>query len=71
MQVWIAQHQLERVLVAQMQVHGDPPSEIVDEMTGGGGLPSGLMGGLGQDDEGIHPDFQDLPKELQEKCALQ
>ena len=65
-----------------MQTFGDPPSEIVDEMTGG--MPAGLMGGAGggaaaglngdSDDLGnfdIPAEFADLPKELQEKCSIQ
>ncbi|GAX80605.1 hypothetical protein CEUSTIGMA_g8040.t1 [Chlamydomonas eustigma] len=64
-------------LIQKMQAYGDPPRDIVDEMTGG--MPSALMGGsgevrdtgLGMDDLDLPEEFANLPKELQDKCILQ
>lgn len=61
-------------LIQQMQTYGDPPPEIVDEMTGG--LPGGLMGEPGDPGDignfELPPDFAaELPQELQDKCMIQ
>eukprot|EP00955_Chlamydomonas_euryale_P112120 366112-Chlamydomonas_euryale.AAC.26 len=61
-------------LIQQMQTYGDPPSDIVDEMTGG--VPEGLMGEPGEaSDIGnfeLPPEFaSELPQELQDKCCIQ
>jgi hypothetical protein len=61
-------------LIQQMQTYGDPPSEIVEDMTGGG-MPAGLMGASDSADDignfDLPPNFAEgLPKELQDKCCI-
>jgi hypothetical protein len=62
----------------QMQTYGDPPSAIVDEMTGG--MPAGLMGGSAMGERSAasgdsdNPDDLgnfDFPPELKDKCPVQ
>ena len=67
-----------------MQTYGDPPTDIVEEMTGV--MPPGILGGDGgaaagmpglggdPDDIGnfdIPAEFADLPQELKDKCLIQ
>ena len=68
-----------------MQTYGDPPTDIVDEMTGpmppgilGGGAGGGASGipGLNGDPDDlgnfdIPAEFADLPQELKDKCSIQ
>lgn len=56
-----------------MQSHGDPPSAIVDDVTGGGGSPElerllAEEGGQGVDDAEMP---EEMRKALEEKCTVQ
>ena len=63
---------------AQMQTYGDPPGDIVEEMTGGAGRdlgsilggPMGAAGG-GHGDEAVPPGLAELTKDLDDKCCIQ
>lgn len=65
----------------QMQAHGDPPPDIVEEMTGlpdgasaaglGGGLP-GMAAGLGGGaEEAVPAGLDELTKDLEQNCKMQ